>query len=757
MVDILRRSIALLAVVAAVSATSCAKDPEVAKREYLERGHRYFEAKKYREAIIEYRNAVRLDPRFAEARQRLATSYLQTADVVNALREQVRAADLLPGDAGVQVEAGNLLLLVGRFEDAKARATKALAINPKDVGAQILLGNALAGTKDFDQAIAEVEEALKLDPDRVNTYASLGTLQLARGDRSAAEATFREAVARQPASVPAQLAFANFYWSTGQPQEAEALLERAVALAPRDSRTNRALANFLLSTGRTAEAERYLVTAAEVDPGPSARVTLADYYISAGRIDDAATQLRQVSEDPAWSGAARLRLASIEFREGRHAEAERLVDGILSADKSDTRARLLKANVLVMRNQLDGAYKHIQDAISADPRSARAYFALGKLEVVRRRPEDAKKAFTEALRVNPRAADAQVELSRLHLADGAIDKSLEFADRAVKTDPTSADARMAQVRALIALRKLDQAEPILSQLVTAFPKSAAVYTQMGLLRALRNDARTAARMFEQALALDPDYLEATAGLVSLDLAAGRPYAAGNRVAERVARTPDNSAALLLAGRTYASLGDHDKAEHTLKRALEVDALNLNAYESLGRFYMTRGRLPEAQREFESLAARQARPAASLTMVGMIQQSLNQPDRARQTYERVLQHDPNAAVAANNLAWLYVEAGVNLDLALQLARIAKVGLPKHPEVGDTLGWIFYQKGLLGQAIRELEETVRRDPVNPLYQYHLGLAYAKNGDTALARRSLEAALRLKSDFDGAEEAARLLSSL
>ena len=38
------------------------------------RGDEYFEQKKYKEAIVEYRNAVQQDPRFAEARRKLATT-----------------------------------------------------------------------------------------------------------------------------------------------------------------------------------------------------------------------------------------------------------------------------------------------------------------------------------------------------------------------------------------------------------------------------------------------------------------------------------------------------------------------------------------------------------------------------------------------------------------------------------------------------------------------------------------------------------
>jgi tetratricopeptide (TPR) repeat protein len=751
-----RSSIAILALLL-TGTMACSRDPERAKRAYMESGDRYFQQKKYREAIVEYRNVVRLDPRSGEARRQLATAYLRTADPVNALREQVRAADLLPNDVRVQVDAGNMLLLVGRFEDAQARANQALKTNPKDLAAQILLGNAFAGLKDFDAAISEIEEALKLDPDRTTTYANLGTLQLISGDRKAAEQTFREAVARHPSSVPAQLALASFYWATGATKEAESLIRTSVQTEPRELRTNRAMANLLLATNRVAEAEPYLRTAADVDPSPVAKIALADYYIVASQTEKASTLLQAMNVDSAWATMVKLRLANIEHRAGRAQEAERLADEILAADKTNVSTLLLKANLLTARGQLEEADRVVQLAIGSNPRSAPAHFALGKLNVLRRRPEEAKKAFTEALNVNPRAAEAQVELARLHHADGAAEKSLEFANQAVKNNPSNAEAYFTQVRALIARREITQAEPILDRLRTTYPKSAAVHSQLGVVKAMKKDYAGATRLFEQSLTLNPDQLEATAGLVGLDLAAGRKDAARTRTANRVARTPSDSTVLLFAGRTYAALGDTNQAEEAFKKALEGDPLNLGAYEGLGRLYVRLGRLPEAQKEFETLAARQSRPAGSLTMVGMIQQSRNLSKEARATYEQVLQHDPQAAVAANNLAWLYAEDGVNLDLALQLAQTAKAGLPKNAETSDTLGWILYRKGLLSPAIREFEEAAQHDPLNPIYQYHLGMAYAKNGNRDGARRALEAALRLSSDFSGSNEARTMLASL
>ena len=125
--------------------------------------------------------------------------------------------------------------------------------------------------------------------------------------------------------------------------------------------------------------------------------------------------------------------------------------------------------------------------------------------------------------------------------------------------------------------------------------------------------------------------------------------------------------------------------------------------------------------------------------------------------RVLAIDSKAPVAANNLAWITAEEGGNLDVAMQLAQTAKSQLPDRAEVDDTLGWVYYKKGLASLAITSFQMSVERDTKNPLYHYHLGLAYAKNGDKDKARDSLKQALSLSPTFDGASDAQKALATL
>ena len=121
---------ALWLVVLAVVATGCRKSTQ-SREQFLESGNKYAGQQKYAEAIVEYRNALKVDPRFGPAHVQLADAYLKTNALPNALREFVVAADLLPGDAGAQLKAGQMLLLATKFEDAKARAEKVLSLDAK--------------------------------------------------------------------------------------------------------------------------------------------------------------------------------------------------------------------------------------------------------------------------------------------------------------------------------------------------------------------------------------------------------------------------------------------------------------------------------------------------------------------------------------------------------------------------------------------------------------------------------------------------
>jgi tetratricopeptide (TPR) repeat protein len=154
---------------------------------------------------------------------------------------------------------------------------------------------------------------------------------------------------------------------------------------------------------------------------------------------------------------------------------------------------------------------------------------------------------------------------------------------------------------------------------------------------------------------------------------------------------------------------------------------------------------------------------------MLEMSLQNVDGAIDNYRKALSLDPNATFAANNLAWLYAIHGKgNLDEAVRLAQSAVQANPEVSSFVDTLGWVYYKKGLYGPAAEQLRKAVNVDETaarrnnglpSPTYHYHLGAALAAKGEKAAARREIESALKLseKTSFPEADEARKALSTL
>jgi tetratricopeptide (TPR) repeat protein len=754
----INRSWRVVIFAAAVAVVACSRDPNVLKQRYFDSGNSYVESGKYREAILEYRRAVRADGTFGEARLRLADTYERVGDTQNAFREYVRAADLLPDRVDVQIKAAQFLLVAGRFADAQARAEKVLARDARNVEAQVLVGYSLAGMKNIDGAIAQLERALLDAPNAGVAFSNLGTLQLARGDLEKAEQAFRKAVELDPGAASAWIALANFFWARERFAEAEASLVKARELDPGDLVAARSLAVLYMSINRVAEAEPILRTLAENATMPVARLMLADYYTATNRLDDAMTVLKEFpSPDKVTTVEAKGRIAMIQHAQGSADAAYATVNDLVQQYADSSVAHLVKAQLLLRDRRFDEALGESRRALEIDPRSALGHRLVGEAHAARYEMDAAAEALRESLKIEDRGNDTRLQLARVELARGRTDAALDLAQQVASDAPRRLDARLLVARTLIQRRDVRGASSVLTPLAQAMPKSADVHVALGQLSQLKGDPQGTRAAFSRALALEPGSIDALSGAVRADLAARDLSSARQRVDARLAVAPRDASALMLAAHLNLAANDHAQAERILRQVIEIDAEQLPAYELLGRLYVAHKRLPEAQAEFERLVARRPDSTGARTMVATLLHLQNRVDEARKQYEQIVQGTRGTAVASNNLAWLYSTSGGNLDVALTLAQAAKRALPDRPEVSDTLGWVYYRKGLYQYAQDALEQSVAKEPDNPTYHYHLGLAYAGSGERAKAARALDRALALAPTFEGADEARRLSAKL
>ena len=743
---------------ATVLAIGCSQNPDAAKQRYFESGNQYLTQKKYAEAAIQYANALQKDPKFGEARLRMADAYKALGNTRIAVPEYIRAADQLPDSDEAQLKAGNLLVNGGFFKEAKERARTVLRRSPNNVAALVLLGNSLAGLKDLDEGIGVMARAIQVDPEGAGVYANLGVFQLAHGEPELAEKAFTKAVSVAPKSVDAYLNLANYYKAVRKPVEAEATFKRALEVEPRNVKAHDGLASLYMEMGKPALAEPYFKSLVEIANDERSRFALSGFYVSVGRYPEAFKTLEDLAKNNEHFANAKIRIAMLHFANGNRQRAHQVIDEVLAKDSRSGPALTVKARLLLADRKTHEALEQVKNAVLVDPRLADAHLTLARVQLALNDVEEARKAFNDTLKLDPYSLSAQLELSELHRNRNEIDTAIQFAEDAIKTNPGNLAARLSLVRALM-VRDEDhaRAEQELKTVMARHKDSPRAQSVLAQILLRRNDLPAAQQAFERQLAMDPQSIEAVTGLVAIDLTRKRTSEARVRVDAFLARYPGSPSVLVLASKVYRELGQPAKSEALLNQALAADPSNPATYALLAELYISQKRLDDAKRQFAQFVKLKPRSVAAMTMMGLIGYVQGNLDEAQQWWEKALQVDNYAAAAANNLAWLYAEGRGNLEVALQLAMTAKSKYPNLAEVNDTLGWVYYRKDLIGQAMLYLQQSLDLEPNNPVYHYHLGMALARKGDDAKARRVLQRALQLDPKFPEAAQARKTLDSL
>ena len=119
----------LLALVAGI-AGSCSR--EARKERYYQNAVRYFEKGDYGSAAIQFRNALRLDPHYADAHYQLAQCYLKQGLVDRAYSELSSTVDLAPRNWKAQIDLGELLFVSRHYDEAGKKARLVLSEDPNN-------------------------------------------------------------------------------------------------------------------------------------------------------------------------------------------------------------------------------------------------------------------------------------------------------------------------------------------------------------------------------------------------------------------------------------------------------------------------------------------------------------------------------------------------------------------------------------------------------------------------------------------------
>lgn len=749
--------VALTLVIAFVA--GCHTDPNVRKKKYLASGDRYSAEGKYREAAIQYENSLKADKTFAAAHYALAKTYMHMDAYGAAFREYSRTVDLDPKNYDARVSLGNMLLAGGQVDKAAAQAKAVLAGDPDNPDLHALLSAIAFRQGDRRKATDEIQRAIQLAPQRSGFYDNLATIQSQDPSQMAeAESNFKKAVAVDPKSVDALLKLSSFYAANQRMAEAEQAARQAITVDPKNLGARNNLAHVYLAEGNTAQAESVLRQASrDLASDPQGVRVLADYYTSTGQFDKAKNEFASlVARYPKSLDLQKGYLRSL-IQVHDYGTAKSVADQLLKQDSKDPEIAALNGIVLLNEGNAGDAVNALQSGARDFPQDPFIQYWLGVAALRNGNPSLAQRSFQTVASLKPQAADALDQLAQMAQRQGDMSMLSSVAQKAITAMPNFAGGYVWRAIAEMHQGSTDKAETDLKMAMKVAPNSPQAYLELGRLRFSQKRFPEGQEMLEKALDLRPGMIEPLHLLVSYDLYRKQPAAGFALINAQIQKSPRNSSLLDLLAGLQIEQNQLGPAAATAQKAIQMNPSDPAAVMLSAEISVRSGKTASAINDWQSWVSAHPKDANALALLGTLEDATGNRQAAESNYRRALAIQPQQAAAANNLAYLMLENGGDVDVALSLAQTARQGMPNSPHSADTLAWAYYHKGTYQFARDLLEEALREDPNNASMQYHLGMVYARLLDKSNAVMHLKKAVALGHGTPDAESAQSELAKL
>lgn len=714
--------------------------------------------KEVEKAIAYLQQAVRKDPQHAMAHCRLGTLYLDLNQAILAERQFMAA---LAEDPSLN-EAGKSLATLfykrGAYQKAIPYFRELIENNGEDPNVPLYLSDCLLKSGDMSAGREIIERTAADHPRDIFIQLALAGFYEKAGLYPLAEKTLHKIMNRFPTSSRAYAALMAFYMRRDLPDQAESIGKTAVRAGfAREDVYHRL---FILERRRNhpRAALRYLEAAAEISPKNRELWMLLGNYRLFLRMYPQAREIYQ-RMIAAWPDAQEVhnRMAEVFIAEGRYTEAREYLEKILLKWPDNVQARLIRGLLYIREGSTDKARNDIVHALLLTPESAEARYFYGLSFLKDQKYELALPEILRAVEQNPDSIRARLALAYVYYKTHQFVMAADYLDQIISMQPENLQARALRATVRIRLKKYDAARSDYEYLIQA--GKADPKTRFHLVEMYKAQGRLdrALRLVEEVLAQDPDSLRALKEKATI-LAVQGAYERAIQVCNAyLASHPDDLNFGMLRAGVLLRQGRHTEAEEALIRLIQKYPASWRLQMLMAKALTQQKRYKEALVYLQKACSDNPRAVTPYMEIAHIHRLKGEIDKAIKAYEAILMRDDAYWPALNDLAYFYADQSKRLDRALSLALKAFKLMPDNPAVRDTLGWSYFKKGSVLLARMHLFKAVQRDPQNPLFRYHLGVALHASHDRSQAEIEIARAIRLGLQGKELASARRILKQI
>ena len=442
-----------------------------------------------------------------------------------------------------------------------------------------------------EEALLAAKRWLELEPDSDEALLYVAQLQLRLGDLRKSRRNLKTLIERGDEGADQRLLSLVPILSEEDPEDADKVMRWLAKPYKKSAYAQYATAVLAMQAGDTDYAEERALEAIELDPEwMKAKLLYARTMLLAGKQDEAIEYTaRLIGDDPDPDPDARMELALMMMTAGRDDDALSQINQILLEQPSRTDALRMMAIINFRLENLDAARADFQDLLASGSYTMDALYYLARISDVREEHERAARLYSQVksgpnVVISQRRAsaliayemdDPQKALQQLeefgnsspsHAIDMIFaraqllasleryDEALEFYDQYVSYRPDDESALLGRAELLLRMDRLDDAIAQYRAAVKRWPDSAMSLNALGYTLADRTDEYGEAEtLIRKALEYDP---ESPAIIDSLGWVL---YKQG-----------DYEAALAELQRAYEKLDDHEVAAHIVEVLVALD-------------------------------------------------------------------------------------------------------------------------------------------------------------------------------------------
>ncbi|MGD9506541.1 MAG: tetratricopeptide repeat protein [Syntrophobacteraceae bacterium] len=782
----------LLLLVFSCSLASCSsKEEKVA--EFVAKGDRLTSEGDPVRGVLEYKNALQIDPKSAAAMVGMAKAYMAQKDYQKAFSLFRSALEVNPDLDDARVEVASLLSLGKQGQTAldelakiknpdafqprlnviKARALFSLSRVPEAIDllvqtkgsdqykeAQMLLALAYRTTKDYPSMEKAVKKWIEIDSKDPTPYLFLAQYAAEVGDKIRVDLELKRMVQADPSVAALPLLRAQTLERLGLLDKAEYAFEEL----PNEPNMLKAKADFWVRRGDREKAKKILEGLVAKDPKDVESV---------------------------------IKLAMVLTEQDDRTTALKVLDNALSQDleKPDReKALLAKATIRSQQKSWDEAQELCNAVLSENQGNLDAHLLLGKIFLATRKYGEAEIHLSQVATARPTDEDAQILLAQSQRLNKKESLYLDTLKRVLEAKAESPKARLELVKYYYGKKDFDSAAKILRDGLDASPQNILFLRTLGELEASQSDFVGAEREFRKIIALKPNlplgYQEMGRLLLSqakyddaitwLKQSMDRPdgwQAAIPLIAHTYLKKKDKDAALAFVqgealkrpdaplaqyvlAQMYMTIGNLDQAEKAFQKASDLAPDWPDPYRGMAGLAVRRGNLAEAIGKVEEAYKKRPSPQIMLELASLYEHA-GRYDDATRVYSEALKNMGESPILLNNLAYLYADYSKDKDKLEEAQRYIGKALSQQPDnvsFLDTAAWVAYKQGDLESAWNYIQEALLKSPDEGAHNLHAALIARDRGDEKqslyyvdkalaqeLSEKDKEGALALKKELE------------